>query len=163
MVGKCAPPKDRVKTLARVFQALRIEVGAEKVVPARAMRVSCLGGSPPVFPSLLMSPTIYDKTQPCAYAISSPTSSVRDKTGQTCGTTLCTMRGFSRVCTLEALVPSQRYEREEVAATGWPADVVNTTSATHPHHHRKQHHRDRLGFDYGPLLSFFLFFCATRG
>lgn len=26
VVGKCAPPKERVKTLARVFQALRIEV-----------------------------------------------------------------------------------------------------------------------------------------
>lgn len=30
VVGKCAPPKDRVKTLARVFQALRIEVGRGK-------------------------------------------------------------------------------------------------------------------------------------
>ncbi|CAM9650764.1 unnamed protein product [Scytosiphon promiscuus] len=29
VVGKCAPPKDRVKTLARVFQALRIEVNGE--------------------------------------------------------------------------------------------------------------------------------------
>ncbi|CAN0213098.1 unnamed protein product [Pylaiella littoralis] len=29
VVGKCAPPKERVKTLARVFQALRIEVNGE--------------------------------------------------------------------------------------------------------------------------------------
>lgn len=32
VVGKCAPPKERVKTLARVFQALRIEVGKAVVV-----------------------------------------------------------------------------------------------------------------------------------
>ncbi|CAM9939071.1 unnamed protein product [Ectocarpus sp. 6 AP-2014] len=29
VVGRCAPPKERVKTLARVFQALRIEVNGE--------------------------------------------------------------------------------------------------------------------------------------
>ena len=41
VVGRCAPPKERVKTLARVFQALRIEVG----VPFDGARVSeCLLG-----------------------------------------------------------------------------------------------------------------------